>query len=481
MSGSRDNDQRDRATARATAALISRRTLFSGLAAGGIATVAACAPGSSTTTTTGAGASSSAAGASASPVVSNNPSAAGKITLTEWDQNTGTTGIGLAQVELNKAFMKKYPNVTIKRNSQSFADLKTTLKLALSSNNPPDVVQANQGYPDMGAFIAGGLLQPIDKWSTLYGWKKRFPSALLDLNSFSSDGKDFNTGNLYGVSQTGEIVGVYYNKKILAAAGVAVPKTFDEFAAALKTVKAKGKLPLEYGDSSKSPGIHLMGIVQAALAGAAEVRKLVFDEGGAKWTDASTLKSAEVMQGWAKSGYLTAGFNGKSDDDALADFGKGSAAFYVSGTWQLASLTTALGTDVGFVVLTGTGGKAVTQGGEGLAWAMTSKTKNPDVAAAYIDFITNAGASVTLADTGNLPAVPPASYKPKAGTLANDILTEWDTISSTDGLVPYLDYATTTFYNTLSAGMQELLALHQTPAQFTQALQADYSAFTASK
>lgn len=474
-------NERDLRTARATAAMISRRTLFSGLTAGGIAAVAACAPGSSSTPAVTSASASAAGAAPASPAVSSNPSSAGKITLTEWDQNTGTTGIGAAQVELNNAFMKKYPNVTIKRNDQSFADLKTTLKLALSSNNPPDVVQANQGYPDMGAFVAADLLQPIDKWDAIYGWKKRFPSALLNLNSFSGDGKTFNSGNLYGVSQTGEIVGVYYNKKILAAVGVTVPKTFDEFTAALKTVKAKGKLPLEYGDSNKSPGIHIMGIVQSALAGATEVRNLVFDTGGAKWTDATTLKSAEVMAGWAKSGYLTPGFNGKSDDDALADFGKGSAAFYISGTWQLATLSTALGTDVGFVVLTGANGKAVTQGGEGLAWAMTSKTKNPDVAAAYIDFITNAAASTVLAATGNLPAVPPPSYKPKAGTLAADILTEWDTISTTDGLVPYLDYATTTFYNTLSAGMQELLAGQQTPAQFTQALQADYAAFTAKK
>jgi raffinose/stachyose/melibiose transport system substrate-binding protein len=479
MSGT---DERASATARATAALINRRTLLSGLAAGGFATIAACAPGSSNSSGSTPSASSSAgASAAASPVTSVNPSTAGKITLTEWDQNTGTTGIGLAQVELNNAFMKKYPNVKIVRNDQSFADLKTTLKLALSSNNPPDVVQANQGYPDMGAFVAADLLQPVDKWAALYGWKTRFPSALLDLNSFSADGKTFDSGNLYGVSQTGEIVGVYYNKKILSALGVAVPKTLDDFTAAMKAVKAKGKLPLEYGDSSKSPGIHLMGIVQAALAGATEVRNLVFDRGGAKWTDATTLKSAEVMQGWAKANYLTSGFNGKSDDDALADFGKGSAAFYVSGTWQLASLSTALGTDVGFLVLSGVGGKSVTQGGEGLAWAMTSKTKNPDVAAAYIDFITNAAASTVLADTGNLPAVPPASYKPKAGTLAADILTEWNTISSTDGLVPYLDYATTTFYNTLSAGMQELLAGQQSPAQFTQALQADYAAFTADK
>ena len=31
--------------------------------------------------------------------------------------------------------------------------------------------------------------------------------------------------------------------------------------------KAAGILPLSYGDVEKSPGIHLYGVVQAALAG----------------------------------------------------------------------------------------------------------------------------------------------------------------------------------------------------------------------
>ena len=50
----------------------------------------------------------------------------------------------------------------------------------------------------------------------------------------------------------------------------------------------------------------------------------------------------------------------------------------------------------------------MTTGGQGLAWAITSVSKHPDVAAAYIDFITNANAAQVLIDTGNLPAVLPA-------------------------------------------------------------------------
>ncbi len=142
-----------------------------------------------------------------------------KTTLTVWDQNTDT-GINDAQQELNDEFEKAHPNITIKRVSRSFADLKTTLKLALSGNTPPDVVQANQGYPDMGAFVKAGFLRPVDDYAKLYGWDDYYPSSLLKLNSFSSDGKTWQGDDLYGVSQTGELVGLYYNKAVLQKAGI---------------------------------------------------------------------------------------------------------------------------------------------------------------------------------------------------------------------------------------------------------------------
>src|SRR3569833_3574758 len=86
-----------------------------------------------------------------------------KITLTVWDQNTDA-GINKAQGMLIAAFTAKYPNIKIIRASRSFSDLKATLKLALSGNDPPDVVQSNQGYPDMGAFVKAGLLRPVNDY-----------------------------------------------------------------------------------------------------------------------------------------------------------------------------------------------------------------------------------------------------------------------------------------------------------------------------
>ena len=93
------------------------------------------------------------------------------------------------------------------------------------------MVQANQGYPDMGSFVSGGLLRPEDDYAKLYGWDTYYPQQLLDWNKFSADGKDWQSGNLYGVSQTGEIVGVYYNRKILKDLNLEVPQTITEFQA----------------------------------------------------------------------------------------------------------------------------------------------------------------------------------------------------------------------------------------------------------
>lgn len=438
-------------------------------AAGVVLSMSACAPGPSGDT----------AAPSPTNEASKDISSAGPVTLTVWDQNTDG-GISKAQDQLNAQFHEQYPNVTIKRTVESFSDLKTTLKLALSSNTPPDVVQANQGYPDMGAFVAAGMLRPMNDYAKLYGWDGYYPEALLKQNSFSQDGKTWQGDTLFGVSQTGEVVGIYYNRQLLSSLGLQAPKTLSDLNSAMAAAKAKGILPMAFGNLDKSPGIHMFGVVQAALAGAPAVDELVSGQGGA-WTDDPSLKAAQQIADWSKQGYLTPGTNGVSRDDAVAGFGKGGALFTLTGTWLQQTMQDDLGGNVGFTTLTSTDGKPATTGGQGLAWAITSKSAHPDVAAAYVDFITNAKAAQTLLDTGNLPTVLPADYQPQPGTVAADIATQYRDVQKANGEVPYLDYSTPTFYDTITAGMQELIGGQSDPQQFVDTLQKDYAGFLAGK
>jgi raffinose/stachyose/melibiose transport system substrate-binding protein len=372
--------------------------------------------------------------------------------------------------------MQRYPNVTIKRVAKSFTDLNTTLKLAVSSDKAPDVVQANQGRPVMGQLVKGGLLRPLDTYASAYNWPERYSSVLLDLNRFSPDGATFGAGKLYGISQMGEIVGVFYNRDMVSQP----PQTFADFEQALAAAKAKNKVPISFGNLDKWPGIHEFQSVQNLYAEPDQIRDFVFARDGASFDTPENQEAAGKLQQWVKDGYFTPKFNGVGYDPAWAQFGKGAGPFLIGGTWLLRDLSDAMGGDLGFMLVPpdkeGDAPRAL--GGESLPFAITSKSENPDVAAAYIDFLTDANAAKVLVQTGNLPAMP-TDAKPTepAGVQVFDA---WKALGEGDGLVPYLDYSTPEFYDQITAAVQKLMAGREPANGFTGDLQSDYAKFTGS-
>ncbi|PKW26979.1 extracellular solute-binding protein [Phycicoccus duodecadis] len=435
----------------------------------GALALTACTPGS----TTGTGATDQPSGA-----VETDPAAMGKVTLTVWDQEV--RGGQAAQIEeLNKEFQAKYPNITLKRVTRSFDDLKTTLGLALSGNNPPDVFQANNGRPDMGKFVQAGQLLPLDRYAEAYRWTERYPESVRKYSSYSSDGKTFGTGNLYGLPQVGEVVGIYANKAVLAKAGITdMPTTWADFEASLAKVKTAGQLPLVLGNLDKWPAIHVFGTVQAQTTPAEEIRTLGFGQKGGSWTTPENQKAAQTLVDWVDKGYFSPDVNGLGYDPAWQQFSKGTGAYLIAGTWLQADLGKAMGDDVTFVLPPPAGSTPVATGGTGIPWAVSSRTKHPDAAAAYIDFITDEHAMAVLAKTENLPVADTADQKAPSA-LGQDVFTAFGTAVKDDSLVPYLDYATPTMSDTLGAALQDLLAKKATPQQFLDTVQKDYGDFVA--
>ena len=399
--------------------------------------------------------------------------AAGEVTLTVWDQEV--RGGQAAQIKrLNEAFQQQYPNVTIERVARSFEDLNKTLKLAVSGPRAPDVVQANQGRPVMGTLVKGGLLRPIDPYAEAFGWEDRYSELLLDLNRFSSDGATFGDGNLYGLSQVGEIVGVFYNKSKVPEP----PATLEEFEQSLADAKTQGDIPIQFGNLDKWPGIHEYETVLGQTADKEQVRDFVFAREGASFDTPEFQEAAEKVQSWAEGGYFTPDFNGTGYDPAWQQFAKGKGRYLIAGTWLVADLGEQMGEDAGFMLMPGAeeGAEPVALGGEGLPFAITSKSENPDVAAAYIDFITNGEAATVLAETGNLPAMPVDESAIPEG-LPAEVFAAWQQLSDSDGLIPYLDYTTPTFYDDISAAIQQLLAGRDDPAQFTAGVESAFRKF----
>jgi len=329
----------------------------------------------------------------------------------------------------------------------------------------------------MGQLVKGGLLRPLDEYAEAYGWADRYSKVLIDLNRFSSDGAEFGSGELFGLSQMGEIVGVFYDRERVPE----LPRTFEEFEGMLEDAKDRGDVPIAFGNLDKWPGIHEFQSVQNAFTPPDQVRDFVFARDGASFDTPENVEAATTIQRWAEDGYFTPNFNGTGYDPAYAQFADGKGDFLIAGTWLLADLTERMGDRLGFMLVPPreAGGPSLALGGESIPFAVTSKSENPDVAAAYIDFLTNADASKVLVETGNLPAM--ESTAQPSTPAAEDVFEAWRALNEQDGLVPYLDYATPTFYDDITAAVQRLLAGRVAPDAFASGLQDDYTSFTDSR
>ncbi len=403
---------------------------------------------------------------------------AGARTLTVWDQEV-RGGQDEQMSRLNEAFEEEH-GVEINRNSQSFDDLATTLRGALTGSEAPDVVQANNTRGDMGAFVSAGLLLDLSDYAAEYGWADRYDDAVLAMSSYSEDASEFGSGNLYGLPQTGEVVGVFYSREAATEHGIEVDAlaTWEDFTDSLDTIAGDGGTPIMLGNLDGWPAAHVFGPVQGQYVDPEEIADLAMGNAGASWQTDENLIAAAELQDWVTSGYFNEGPNGTDYDAAWADFADGGAVYLIGGSWLAADLEEAMGEDVGFFAPPPPEGRELaTTGGTGLPFAITADSPNADLAAQYLDFITSDEAMEILAETGNMPVNRTADLAPESGVNA-EVFAAFGDVTTEGHLLPYLDWATPTMGDTIGAGLQDLLGEQTTPEAFLETLQADYGEFT---
>ncbi|MGQ9599905.1 MAG: extracellular solute-binding protein [Anaerolineae bacterium] len=398
------------------------------------------------------------------------------VTLTVWDQFQRDTEKAVID-SLNAEFEAAHPGAQISRVVKSFDDLKVTIKLALSDPNGPDVGQVNQGA-DMRAVVQGNLLLDLTPYLPKYQWDKRFSAGILARNSFTADGSQFGTGNLYGVSPTAEVVGVYYNKEKFQQLGLSVPKTFADFEALLAKAKAAGETPIVFGNLDQWPGIHIFSAIQhILLPDRTWLDNFVYGQGEVSFDIPENVQAATKVQEWVEAGYFTDGFAGIGYDDSWKLFAGGQGLMMITGSWLSGDIVSTGGEKFGFFLLPPLEeeGKVLAIGGVGLPFCIRAGTKNADLAAEYLDWMVSSRAGELWLEKGVLPAVPVDKSKVPTGTLLGDIVTAYGVINEADGVGHYIDWAGPTMYDVLSASIQELMAMQITPEEFVAKVQAEYA------
>jgi len=396
----------------------------------------------------------------------------------------GSGGPRQALKELTAQFEEKYPNVTVDLSFRDTASWFKQAKLVAASDKPPDVFAGNQGYQVDGELVKAGLILPLDEYAKAYGWDKSYTPETLQQFEWTDDGQTFGEGTLWGVAQSGQSTGVFANKAKLEAAGVdpASMKTFADFEAALPKLKAS--LPADepviaLGNKDQYGAIHLWGMVQGAYTPAQDIRDWIFQKDGATFDTPGNLESLQKIKDWADKGYMGRGdaFNARNDSEAAAAFAKGEGAVILGGNWNAATVKDGLGDDAMFFDMPpGDSGKKVAIGSASLPMHISAKTKQPDLAAAYLDAITGPDAGQALVDTQQVPAATNGTAEP-TDPFGKEVQEGWDQLVADGGLTLFPDWSSPTMLQTMGQSFQEMLADRTSPEDVISRTQDDWEKY----
>ena len=371
--------------------------------------------------------------------------------------------------DLIAGFTALYPNVTFDTQYEDCNSFSSDIVNKLTSSNPPDITE----YVDSAIQTVApqGLVLDLGPYADLYGWKDKFPASELAQLQLSDNGSVHGEGRQLGIPGGASFVGVFYNKALLSQAGLAVPTTLDEFTAALQTAREAGIVPIALG-AQDDGGIHLWGSLVNSLIGPKAAQDWVNGKAGSTLDLPGVVQASQMMTDWTSSGYFTVWPNGTSENDARAAFAAGSALFTVDGSWSMGTIPP--GDAFGFFPFPGAKASDPVAGqGFSAAFAISSKSPNADVAAAFLDYLASPEAAKITVSLGMLPVNVDTAPAPDPG-LATDLRNGYAAAAKDDGIVTFYDHATPTMHTTLTMGIQGLIIGESTPEDFINQVQTDW-------
>lgn len=238
--------------------------------------------------------------------------------LTVWQYyGDASTPTGGPLYDVLEAYDKQTEDVTIKIRFIPFDDFNRTLLQAAAADDLPDVALINafdtQSMADAG--VIQDLGARVDEWGEKDSY---FPTSWKTTQA---------EGSTYGIPHVADAYAVYYNKKLLDAAGVKPPASWVEMEATAATLGKKGAFGLAVSGVEGAEGA--TGLVIRDLAGGGTVEK--FDD--AAGHHALTAFKTMVDSGALSEGYLT-----WNEEDAKNQFANEKAAMMINSATYISVL-----------------------------------------------------------------------------------------------------------------------------------------------
>ena len=197
----------------------------------------------------------------------------------------------------------------------------TALRARVLSGNAPTAVQLKG--PAIQEWYEEGVLADISDVAEAEGWADVLPASIAE--HMKCEGHWCAAPvNVHRVDW------IWANAEVLAANGIEMPTTWDEFNAAADKLKEAGVIPLAHGGQAWQDAT-VFEVVALGLLGPDGFKKAFVD------LDADTLSSPEMVavfdQMRKMRGYVDENFPGRDWNLATAMVMNGEAAFQIMGDW----------------------------------------------------------------------------------------------------------------------------------------------------
>ncbi|MBB6550573.1 ABC transporter substrate-binding protein [Nonomuraea rubra] len=288
---------------------------------------------------------------------------AAKITLTHWYHEYGEEGTQQAAMKYAADFTKANPDIAVKV-SWIPGDYATKWTAAVLTPDGPDVYEVNDVSPNM---VKAGQVTALD--DVLGAEKADFNPKVLQPYTWG--------GQVYAVPMIVDPMLVFYRKSLFAKAGVSVPTSFAEFAAAAKKLTQGKQKGLFVGNDGVGPLGQMVPWSNGNLL--IDDRDITYDD--PKVVEALTAVKDLYDAKATLQGYSTDWW----DPGALIN---GAAAMQWVGLWAVPGLIEALGDDFDAFALPpfGPGGQAVVNMG-GWVQVVNGKSRNLEAAKKYVRWL----------------------------------------------------------------------------------------------
>lgn len=388
-------------------------------------------------------------------------------TLRLWHYEGPNSAMGIAWDRAIEIFEESHPGVTVEFEEKGFEQIQDTAQMVLNSPDGPDIMEYNKGNATAGLLSSQGLLADLTQPAEERGWADMLSPSLRTTAVYDDDGV-MGSGSWYGVPNYGEFVLVYYNQEMFEEHGVEVPTTLEEFEAVMDTFVADGVTPLAVG-GAEYPAQQIWYQLTLANADREFVDAFQLYQDEVDFHGPEMTAGAERFVEWVDAGYISSDSAGIPAEDMGVSFTSGEYPILISGTWWFGRFVDEIDFEWGTFLFPGTD---LYLGSSGNLWVVSERSENKELAYDFIDITMSEEIQNLLGNSGGIPV----AADPEAITdeRSSELIEAFNTVVESDGLAFYPDWPAPGYYDTLVAGVQDLINGDATPDEFLDNIAGPY-------